>query len=248
MRRILVILSTILFLFPLFYSSEIKVSVPELLNGEVSGFFLNATSKFGLVKSKLEFSNVGSIPFRCRGRMEILHQGNVIQTIWSDERILNPSERSVYNFFSYINNTGEFNLRFRFYYGGEILEYGNISFEVADKKETKDTFKVRRVRKSGDFLKFDVKSEEEVNKIIILFSGYPKSWIIEQEALGNLEINNWEPVNLKYYPTPWPENEILLHVFTEEGNFHKRTQVSLEEVNDIGRFLHNLLDILLRLF
>jgi len=94
-------------------STDIDVKVLEILNGRVSAFLLNKTSESGVVKIKLEFNNIGSLPFKSRVRMEISDNGKDLYTLWSDEKEFNPSEKKVFEVFSFINKTGLFELRTR---------------------------------------------------------------------------------------------------------------------------------------
>jgi len=245
MKKIFLSILLLILSISIVNSSKIEVNVPEVLNGEISAFFLNKSLNSGVVKTKIEFDNIGSIPFKSRLRLEILEQEKLLYTLWSDGKEINPSEKKIFEFFTYINKTGFFKSRIRVYYGGEILDHDNTTFEIKNTKNPEDIFEIKRLRAYEDYIKFDIKSKKNVNNIIIMFSDYPKSWIIEQKKIESLKKNNRFPVKIKYIPVSWIDKEIRIHIFTEDGNFYKTENIILKNESGIKRLFNSILDFLL---
>jgi len=247
MKKNVILLLTLALLIPAIKSTAINVSIPGVLKGEVNLVFLNTTNTSGRIKTKLEFDNIGSIPFKSRLRSEIFDSENLVYTFWSDEKIINPSEKKVFTVQSYINRTGDFLSELRIYYGGEILDYGNVSFKIENIGSPKDIFKISRVRASEDYIKFDLESKEEVKDVIVFFSGFPKSWIVEQSKVKSLKRGNKIPIKVNYDPVPWSNIKLRIHIFSEDGKFYSEREVELKKQTIVQRWYNNILDLLVKL-
>ena len=103
------------------------------------------------------------------------------------------------------------------------------------------------MRASEDHIKFDIKSKENIKNIIILFSDYPESWIVEQKKIENLDKNDAIPINIKYIPADWSDKEIRIHIFTKDGNFYKTEQLILKKETRIEKIINDVLDFLKRI-
>ena len=248
MKKIILLFLVLFLLISIVDTSKVEVNVPEVLKGKISSVFFGRISDSGVVKVKLEFNNIGSIPFNSRVRMEIFDQGDMIYTLWSDEVTINPSERKVFDFSSYINKVGSFKTKIRIYYGGEVLDYDNVTFEVDDVKPHEDNFEINRLRVSGDYIKFDVECKEDTDNVVIIFSDYPKSWIIEQKNIERLEKNNKSPIKIKYIPISPLDKEISIHVFTDDGNFYKTEKITLKKEAMLNGIINNILDFFIGIF
>jgi hypothetical protein len=242
MKKNIILLLILALLIPAIKSTSINVSVPGILQGEVNLVFLNTTTNSGRTETKLEFHNIGSIPFRSRIRTEIYDPENLVYILWSDEKIINPSEKKVFDVLSYINQTGDFLSSIRVYYGGEALDYGNISFKIENTGNSKDIFQVSRPRASENYIKFDLKAEEDVENIAVFFSGFPKSWIVEQSKIKSLKKDDKAPIKVDYFPVPWSKLNLRIHIFSENGKFYSVRDIELKKQNKFQVFFNNILD------
>jgi len=234
----------------LFFSvscSTIDVSIPEVLDGKINGISFNRTSETGIVMIKLKLDNIGSIPFKSRARMEILDHQKPVYNLWSNEVELNPSDENFFEFFFLINKTGIFKSNIRVYYGGEFINHEGIPFEIENITTKESIFEVSRIRADGNFIKFDLKGKKDAKNTLIFFSNYPKSWIIEENKIDSLEKGNKIPVKIKYIPvSSQVNNDIKIHVFSEDGNFYTIENVALKEETGIKKLVNSFLDFLVK--
>jgi hypothetical protein len=238
----------LLIFIPFVNSSNIDIEVEEIMEGKITGFFFNKTVEYGLVKIKTEFTNIGSIPFNSRARMQISNKEKILYDIWTQEEELAPSERSVFEFFSFVNETGDFIIKLRIYYGGEILDYKDVAFRINQVQKTKDIFEIDRVRFSEDHIKFDIVAEDTVKDVVVIFSDAPKSWIIEQEKIDFLKKKNKEPIKVSYDPVSTSNKYLTVNLFTIDGNFLKSNRIAIKPENNIEKFFNNILDFFLSVF
>jgi len=220
----------------------VNISIEEIMNGRVSSFLFKKINNSSVINSFLEFNNIGSIPFRTRVRIDIFGNNGLINTIWSNEKIIRPSEKKNFKIFSYINKTGDYYSEVRVYYGGNILDYKNFSFKMTDAETPKNIFEIKRLRASDKQIKFSIKSLEDCKNIVILFSGYPESWIVEENIIGSLTKNNLTPITINYIPIEWENKKMIVHIFSEDGKYFMTKEIMLEREYLFKKVINNILD------
>ena len=236
-----------LFLIPMTISADLDVSVPEIINGKMNTINFNKTSLNGVFNTKLELNNIGSVFYKARLRATIFSDGRRLYDIWTDEKSLNPGDKKVFNIYSFINNTGSFDSDLKAYYGGKILDYGNKSFEITGTNNPKDMFEIKRFRASGEYIRFEVKSNEDAKDLVIFFSDFPQSWIVEENNIEKLNKDRKIPVKIKYIPTEKTEEGITLHIFTTDGDYYTSEKFTLKEDVGFKRIFNDAYDFILRL-
>jgi len=226
---------------PIVHSLTVDVNVPEILDSRISSFILD-DSKPNIVNIKTEVHNIGSLPFNSRVRLEVISKNQTDKILWSDEKLINPSEKKLFNLFFYFNQSGSFRIKVRIYYSNEIMEYKDATFQLEKSIEPSDIFKIRRMRISGNYLKFEIKSEENGNFVANFFD-YPKSWIVEQKTFS-LEEDKWTPVKVKFIPAGDFNRKIGFEVFSIDGNFYNSTHFELKKESKIEEIYNNFFGFL----
>ena len=225
-------------------SLVVDVNVPEILDSRISSFIIDKSNP-NVVNVKVEVHNTGSLPFNSRVRLDIFGLKGLNRTVWSEEKLINPSEKKVFNLFFYSNESDYFRVKSRIYYSNEIMDYKDVTFELEKtKQETSDIFFIKKMRISKDHLKFDIKSEENGNYVISFF-GYPKSWIVEQEVIS-LKAGKWSPVKVNFKPVGDLNKKLGLEIFSLDGNFYKLIEFKPKRESKIEEIYGNLLDLLRR--
>ena len=56
--------------------------------------------------------------------------------------------------------------------------------------------------------------------MIIIPSGYPTGWILEQVKIDELDSGDVRIVNLKYEPSLWKETNVMINIISEDGKYH----------------------------
>ena len=131
--------------------------------------------------------------------------------------------------------------------GGESIDYNSTPFKIENIEESRDIFEISRVRASNDNIKFNLKSKEDANNIIILFSNYPKSWMIEELKIRKLGQDDTIPIRIKYIPVDKIERRVKIHIFTEDGSYHTVEELVLKRENKIEKIMNDIFDFFLKI-
>lgn len=136
-------------------ASELEVNVNELIQGQIKYAYKNEN----IFKISSEIYNSGSVGYKARSRIDIFDKDNIIFTGWSREKPLVPGEQKDFNiYWCQPNTSGNFIVRLRFYYGGEMYEK-NITFEISTQIQ-EDIFEIYNFRTYDDYIRFDIKSKK----------------------------------------------------------------------------------------
>lgn len=191
----------------------IRVGIKERLDGEIS--FFNMKEILNLVKFEIEFYNTGSIDYKARGRVDILNNSEIIFTAWSKEVYLSPGDRKKFNLYWFSNNSGNFTIRVRVYYGNEIEEK-LFRFRKNYFNQSLKNIEISPIRVYDNFLVFDLKTEKNVSKVIIIPDNFPTTWIVEQKEI---EINRRKTASIDYLPITLREREGKIIVVSSDGKY-----------------------------
>ena len=206
-------------------ATTIKVGVKEKIGGEIS--FFNIKETLDLVKFEIEFYNTGSIDYKARVRVDILNNSEIIFTAWSKEVYLSPGDRKKINLYWFSNNSGNFTVRVRVYYGNEIEEK-LFKFRKNYFNQSLKNIEISPIRVYDNFLVFDIETKENVSKLIIIPDHFLTTWIIEQKEIG---IKGRKTVSVDYLPVTLKERESKIIVVSSDGKyFGERNFVFKKEV------------------
>lgn len=219
----------IIFIFSLTQATIVEVEVPKSLEGSLVSFSYDSSKD--VMKFRLEFYNTGSTAYKARIRLDMLNNSKITFTAWSDEKVLMPGERKNFEIYSYSNSTGNFTLRSRVYFGNEIQE----KFFMIEKNNSflpEDIFEIKNFRTYDDFFVFDIKANKTAKDVVILPHNFPLGWIFEQKKIALLDESEEKTVAIKYHPTVWTEEKVILIVASDGGKY--KTEKTFEMKKEIG--------------
>jgi len=242
--KLLTLLFIILILIPLVSAGVIEIEVKMKLNGKINFFSLER--KNNVIRAISEFYNSGSVPYKVRARLDVLKNGELIFTGWSEEKDLMPGERKDFEIYWISLEEGNFESRIRFYFGNEIAEE-NKSFRIDYVKAPKDVFLIKNFRCYEDYLRFEIRANQSLDNVIVTVSDYMHGWVFEQVKL-NLTENRNKEVKIRFYPTVWRESLVKINVFTEDGSYYSSSNFYLKKEKGLLKYLHMLYDKLSLIF
>jgi hypothetical protein len=237
MRKIILFIFLLISLFPIANSVIIKVEVPKSLVGNFTSFSYDSSKD--ILKFWFEFYNSGSTAYKTRIRLDAFNDSRIIFTGWSDEKILMPGDRKVFEIYWYTNSTGNFSIRVRAYFGNEIFER-RINVEKNNSFSPEDVFEIKNFRTYDDFIVFDIKAKRSAKNVIILPSDFPLGWIFEQKKIDFL--NKEKTVAIYYQPTVWAEGKLNLIVASDDGIYKTEKIFEMKKEKGILWLIHYLTD------
>ncbi len=238
----------------------VEITIIEVLRGRINSVFYDSTVDT-VLKATTEFYNTGSAGYSTRIRMDIFNEsfnqsenGNDLETSgllyrgWSKELPMVPGLHETFPIYWYPHNqTGNFIAKVRAYYGDEIVESDDIQFEVKDVPIPEDVFEIKRFRTYETYMKFDLKSSESANNVIIIPSGYPMGWIVEQTKIESINKNDVTRVVIPYKPSLWESAEITISVVTEDSKYFTTKSFALEKETGSLEYIYYIMDSILNL-
>lgn len=231
----------------------VEIKVIQVLRGRISSIFYDSTVDT-VLKVTTEFYNIGSAGYRTRIRMDVFDESfnesesdlatdGLLYRGWSKELSMVPGLHENFHIYWYpFNVSGNFTANIRAYYGDEILESDEIQFEVKDVPIPEDVFEIKRFRTYDNYIKFDLKASESANNVIIIPSGYPMGWIVEQTKIESIDRNDVKRVVIPYEPSLWESTEITMNIVTEDGKYFTSKFFALEKETSLLEYIHYITD------
>jgi hypothetical protein len=237
--RLLCFIALLLLLPSLAYAQIISVGIAEVLKIEILGLEYNSVIESGEpLKVSFELSNIGSIGFRARARLDIFNQSNLLESVWSSEEDFPPSKGYRFNLYYPINSEGKFKARVRIYYANEIEEIKSFDFRVKKIITPEKVFEITSFTTYEKEIEFILKSNRTLENILIV-PFCPRAWVCEQKKLGSIKANETTKVTLFYEPSLWRESSIKINVFTEDGKYATTENFTMRRVGFLRQFIHD---------
>jgi hypothetical protein len=238
--KILLLAILILLLPSVSYAQVIGVGVSEIMKMEILGLEYNSLIENGEpLKVSFEVSNIGSVGYRARIRLDIFNRTNPLQTVWSSEENLPPGVGYHFNVYYPVNYEGKFKARVRVYYANEIEEVKSFDFQVKKTTPPEKSFSITNFMTYKEEVEFNLKSNETLENILIVPTNCPTGWICEQKKLDKIRENEINKISLYYSPSLWKESGITINVFMEDGKYDTTETFMLQKVGFLRQFLHD---------
>lgn len=215
--------------------SIINIVVSELISVDVVGLkYENTLTNGRPLNTSFEIFNSGSVGSKTRIRLDILENNKIIFTGWSNEVELQPGSRKYLEIYWYpFNKTGQFTGRLRAYIANEIQELKTIKINVKDFVSVEKNIEIISPKIYSDRITFLVKSDKDLENLMLIPSNYPRGWIIEQKRLNKIKGKVLNYVELEYYPSIWKQDTITIFVLTGDGKNYGYTTFELKKTSRI---------------
>jgi len=221
----------ILIFLPRFSCAQvIKVNIRDKLESEITTIKYNSLLESGEpFKVNFELFNSGSIGYRVRIRLNIMNDTEIYYTGWSEEKPLWPGNSGNFELYWYpMNLTGNLEAKLLVYYANEIEELKSIDFKISSTSNPEKDIDITDLKTYEDRVIVTLKTDQELEDVIIIPSDYPYGWIFEQSKIDLINAGKEKKVELKYEPTIWKETETMIHVFTEDGKHYNSKSFLME--------------------
>jgi len=231
-------------------AQNLGVNVTEILTAEAINVNYDSIVEDGKVfKTSFELFNSGSIGYKARVRLDVFNDKNLVYTGWSDEKSLPPGIRVFFRVYWYpSNSTGNFTGRLMIYYANEIEKMDTIEFEVKGISIPEKSIEIVDFKTYDEEVEIALKSDQSLNNVVVIPSGYPLGWVFEQTMIEKLEKNKVKRIGLVYKPSLWKPTLIKLDVITEDGKYYTSESFLLERETGIRRLLYYSLKWIRNLF
>jgi hypothetical protein len=218
----------------------IGISIKMEVQGNVTAVFYSTSN--GVFKMTPEFYNTGSVAYKARARLEIINATDVIFTGWSKEEVLAPGDRKTFEIYWYSPNVGKFNTSLRMYYGREVADYATSQIEIKNTQATKDIFKIENFKTYDDYIRFDIKTNQSLNNILIIPSGYITNWVFEQRRIEKIDKYRRTEVVIPYEPTVWIPSQVTIEIVTEDGKYYASRSFELQREVGVWKYVGPVID------
>jgi hypothetical protein len=208
-------------------SSDFKVSAIEEDNNFIAMYF-------GL-------HNTGSLDYSARARMDIMGGEQVMFTGWSNEKQVNPGQRTGFVVYGYKPDASNLSLRPRIYYGNELEELAPLETDRVD-IDPEHAFRLTSFRTYDRSIRFDLTSNQSLEDVIIMPKAYSSVWIFEQKKIDRLDKGRTKEVIIPYEVGNFRERDIIIAIATEDGLFYQEQQFKLRMESGIMKYVHIFLD------
>ena len=234
----LVILATIV------YATNVKLEVSQKLLAELHNLDYEKYIENKPFKLNFRFVNPGNVPYKVRARLDIFKDSNHVFTGWSEEIPFNLGDDKYIQIYWYPENTsGKFKGILRLYYATEMMDDGSIEFEIKNDKLPDETIQLLDLETYEDEMVLTLKSDENVENVVIIPKNYPLGWIVSQNNIEKLEKDKETKVRISYDPSIWePKNKITFQVATEDGKYFGQSSFVMDKKNAIKTFIHYSLE------
>lgn len=224
----------ILFLFMTIVSASIiNIVVSELIKVDAVGLkYENTLTGGNPLNASFEIFNSGSIGSKVRIRLDILENNKTIFTGWSNEAELQPGSRKYFEIYWYpFNKTGIFVGRLRAYIANEIQELQMIKINVKDFVSAERSIEIVSPKIYSDRMTLLIKSNKDLENVLIVPVNYPTGWIIEQKRLEKIKGKVLNYIEIKYEPSIWRQDSITVFALTGDGKDYGYTKFELKKAS-----------------
>jgi hypothetical protein len=228
------------------YSSYIEVGINGVMKGNAISIMYDNTTN--IAKFSTEFFNTGSVGYSARSRVEIYDNDTLLFIGWSQQKDLTPGERKTFDLYWYTNETKNYGVVVRMYYGNEIADYDKFNVTLGRSMQRNDSFEIYNFRTYDDHVIFDIRSSQDATGVVIMPSRYTYGWIFEQKELGNMSNGDTRTVVLKYYPSLWAPGPVNIMVASDGGRLYTQRTLDMKKESGLTGILLSIFDSIRMIF
>lgn len=220
------------------HAAQIEVEIPEEIGGEARSFSKDVGD---LTEFKMEFYDIGSIPYTARMRVDLFKDSELIFTGWSGESEMTPGRRTNFDILWYGQETGKIDGRLRMYFANEIVNQEFV-IEKGEMSSAESVFDVSSFRTHDDYVIFDLVSEKDVGGVVVIPDDYPLGWVFEQVQIGDMKAGERKIVVLPYEPTLFVESTATIVVVSDAGAYVTYDDFEMRKDTSIGGMITRFFD------
>ncbi len=222
MKKIFLFLLFIL-LIPLpVLSPRIEVNVKGKIGGNIEYFEMNETTD-SLQKFVVQWYNSESA--NCRSRIEFKIYENsyndsaYIKSIWSEVRDMTPGMSNSFEAYWIPQNKGNYSVKIIVHHCYEIIESDAMNFSVKSLPNREEIIDIEAENVPGRKIRVSLKSDIDMENVIIVPTDYPLGWIFNGERIDKVEAGETITKELEYEPSIWSSENINIQAVSLDGKY-----------------------------
>ncbi len=235
---------TLVILATIAYAANVKLEVSQKLLVELHNLDYEEYIENKPLKLNFRFVNAGNVLYKAKARLDIFKDSSHVFTGWSEETPFNiGTEKNIRLYWYPQNTTGKFKGVLRVYYATEMIDDGSIEFEIKNTKSPDEIIKLLNLETYENEMVLTVKSDRDIENIVIIPKNYPIGWFVSQNNIEKLEKNEKMKVKISYNPSLWePKNKITFQAVTENGKYFGESSFIMNKESKIKTFIHYSLE------
>jgi len=230
--KMILIITGFLFLVPLAKGIDIDISIAEKIDGDI---VIMHSDTGPIQKFYLVWSNTGSVPCLSRARIDVLDGEKRILTLWSPEAKLMPSQEVEWKLYADLPK-GNYTIRTRIYHCNEIFPLEEFNITVKKEKKHEEKIEIVDYSVKENILEVFLKSEEDIENVVLLPEEYPPGWIFEESTLEKLPADRVVPVKIRFISGAESSINLTLKAFTLDGRFYGEREMIVEKIHEQETF------------
>jgi hypothetical protein len=220
-------------------SSDINVKIQNKFDGNITSLLCH--QYYDLIKCEMEFYNKGTVPYKARVKIEIFNGSENIFTGWSNENILMSGDRKEFDAYLYTNTSGNIIVRSSVFFGDDILKR-SIEIEKNSSSPPESIFEIKNLRVYENRIIFDVKSNSDINNLVVIPDDFIQGWIFEQKKIDSMNENKEKTISILYFPSVWVDNNMKMIIASEDGKYKTEEIIYLKKETGFTFFIHSIID------
>jgi hypothetical protein len=237
-------------LIPISYSPHIELEIQPKLLTELYDLNYNYSLENDVFNLGFKFSNVGSIPFTAKARIDIFEGSNHVFTGWTEEVPFQVGNAKRFNLYWFpYNITDDFKALLRVYYAHEIMDDGSIYFRVNNTVIPEEAIKIPDLKVYENEFVLTLKSNRDLENIILIPLNYPESWFVPQKKIDQLKEDKKYNLKIDFDPSLWkPGHKITFQAITEDGKYFGESIFELRKEGAVKTLIYYSLESIMDLF
>ena len=226
MRRIILLL--VIALIPAAAGMQISAEIKSLIDGYPEYVNYSMVLNDSPQEFKLSWVNSGSVGCLTRIRTDVLKDGELVYTSWSEELPVEAGDYRAFTSYWQPNESGNYTGEVKVYYCMLIYNGPELNFTALISNRTGlNPFSVT-VGNDAENIRLKVTSNRDLSQVVVIPVDYPLGWVFESAAF-NLSKNEAKTVDVRYASGIWKPESVKMLVTTPDGAYKAAVNYKLQE-------------------
>ena len=227
MKKIITIFLCIV-LTPLVSALQIDLEVSGKIGGYIEYFEMEESVNSVQIFS-IQWYNTESANCRTWMEFEIYEKEGLVDTIWSEGKDMPPGVSRYFDAYWLPSQSGNYSVKITVHHCNEIIESGMMDFSVTSSPQPENILEMEAENLPDRKIKVTLKSDRDMENVIIIPKNYPLGWIFSGEKVEKIESGETTVV-MDYVPSVWTEETVKLRAISLDGQYSsEETSLTLKE-------------------
>jgi hypothetical protein len=221
-----------IFLFIIMIPTAAALQIDVEVSGKIGGYieyFEMEEAVDGVQTFSVQWYNTESANCRTWMEFEIYENGKVIDTVWSEGKDMTSGVSRDFEAYWTPTQIGDYSAKIAVHHCNEIIESELMNFSVTSVPDPESIIEIEAENLPDKKIRVILKSNKEINNVIVVPEKYPLGWIFSAKKIEKLEPGKNEVV-MEYIPSVWSEEKIKLQAMSLDGKYSsEKINFALEE-------------------